>query len=617
MPVIRFGPAGFGGCRGPVRGLLALALVLWGARAGLTANIERVLATIPPGTRLEIEGRRLPDGSFVADEVEIRYERDDDEELRGNLHAVDPRARRAEALGFTILLPEGLEVVRPDGRPGDLGDLTEGLRVKISGSRDAAGHFVARKIRIRESQYEESKIVGPLERIERVTGREGRLRVLGLSVVITPGTDFRELGGLVPMRLRQRLGVVDDDDVLIAVEAGRRLQLGGELRARYERLHDIDLGLDDEPDTSTPEVFAILGAALDLETLFAYVEVEGSREYSLAGPRGLAPDDTDPRVDVGEAYVQFFNVGAPWSSVALGRQKFNEEREWFFNRKRLDGLRWIGTFRDLRVEASLTRNLLEQSDRIRDRDLTNVIVQASWTPNDDLLVEGFFIARDDRTAREDSPRLFGARVMGEIGHLAEYWIDAALERGRRGVVTGGEVVAVRDVRAWGVDAGITFGGRGRLRPSLTLGWAFGSGGDENDPGVDRTFRQTGLQRNRDRWEGTVSFRYYGEVADFELANVGIATVGAGIRPTPSTSVDVVWHRYEQDVASRTQFRSDLEERPSGADPFLGEEWDVALGYEPSERLELRLTAGRFFPGDAFPENARRGSVLRFQAKLRF
>ncbi|RMF75638.1 MAG: hypothetical protein D6738_03400 [Acidobacteria bacterium] len=610
-----------GGAPGPGRirlalGLLALAALLATLPAE-AADLSRILRGIPPGTRLEVEGRRLPDGSFVADEIEIRYDDDVDEELRGNLRRIDRDARRAEALGFVVLLPQDVEILLADGRPGTLDDLTEGLRVKIDGLRDDAGRFVARKVRVREAQYEESKLVGPLEALEFASPTEGRLRLLGLTVIVTPGTDFSELEGLVPMRLRQRLGVVDDDDVLIAVQEGRRLQVGGELRARFERLHDIDLGLDDEPDTTTPGLFAIFGAALDLDALFAYVEVEGSREYSLAGLRGLAPDDTDPRVDVGEAYVQFFNVGAPWSSLAVGRQKFNEEREWFFNRKRLDGLRWIGTLHGLRLEASVTRNLLEQSDRIRDRDLTNVIVQASWTPNDDLLVEGFFIARDDRTEREESPRLLGARVMGEIGRLAEYWIDAALERGRRGEVSAGRVVAVRDVRAWGADAGITFGGRGRWRPTLTLGYAFGSGDDEDDPEVDRTFRQTGLQRNRDRWEGTVSFRYYGEVSDFELSNVAIATVGAGLRPTPSTSIDVIWHRYEQDVASRAQFESDLEERPTGDDPFLGHEWNVALGYEPSERLELRLTAGRFFPGDAYPDGARRASVLRFQAKLRF
>src|SRR2546427_792905 len=110
-------------------------------------------------------------------------------------------------------------------------------------------------------------------------------------------------------------------------------------------------------------------------------------------------------------------------------------------------------------------------------------------------------------------------------------------------------------------------------------------------GADGTFRQSGLQRNRGSLNGVVSFHYYGEVLDPELTNLRIQSLGAGLRPGRPLSLDLLFHRYRQDVPSRRLENTELDAKPSGLDPHLGSEWDLVVGYEPRKEVELRLTGG--------------------------
>ena len=136
-------------------------------------------------------------------------------------------------------------------------------------------------------------------------------------------------------------------------------------------------------------------------------------------------------------------------------------------------------------------------------------------------------------------------------------------------------------------------------------------------GVDGTFRQSGLQRNRESLNGVVSFHYYGEFLDPELTNLRIQTLGAGLRPARPLSLNLLFHRYSQDVPSRRIQHAEVDADPSGLDPHLGSEWDLVVGYEPRKEVELRLTGGYFRPGGAFPEEATPSTIATFQARFRF
>ena len=255
---------------------------------------------------------------------------------------------------------------------------------------------------------------------------------------------------------------------------------------------------------------------------------------------------------------------------------------------------------------------------------------------EELELEGYYIDREDTTELDDSPRITGLRLFGDPGRHFEFWIDLAHEGGtvctievdkedrgqpcgRLGLGLGTPLV--RDVRAHAFDAGVTYRPRIALDPTFTFAYAFGSGEkdgfEEQLTETARSFRQSGLQRNRDKYNGVVSFRYYGEVLDPELTNLGISTLGVGLRPTRGFSVDLLYHGYRQDEPSERFLVLEIDEEPSGLSPDIGHEWNLILGYEPTRRFELRLTAGVFRPGSAFDRDSASANTIRFQSKFRF
>ncbi len=585
---------------------------------------QRALAA---GVRVAVKGKPLPGGAFLAEEIELREEADRDEELRGLVESVEPEASRFRVLGFAVQVDDRTRFEREPAGEAAFEDLRPGLRVKVEGRRRQDGTFCAEEVAIRARQYPERRIVGTIEAVERGFRGTPVYQVLGRAVLVSEDTALATASGRSRPLLPRRLGELDDDDVAIraAPGFGRRLAIGGEVRLRAERLDNADLDRARKDGELVPEVSAVAGVGFDLGPVFAYVELQGRKEVFLEGGPGFLDEGPAADVFVGQAYVEATPPGVPWLSVAVGRQKFRDERQWYFFNKNLDAVRVLADLWPVTVDLSLSRDLFDRSRNPRDQERTNRMATVSWSARREVRVEAYFVDRRDRTARGDSPRLLGMRVLADPGRRVELWADLAREGGTRGRLdsqTGRWIV--RPVRARALDAGVTYRPRIALDPSFTVGFALGSGDATADlppalqpASADRTFRQTGFHRNRDSWNGVVSFRYYGEAFDPELANLRILTLGVGLRPLRSVSADLVYHRYEQDVASRRIVDAELEADPAGTDRRLGREWDLAVGFEPDRRVELRLTAGRFLPGPAFESRASPMTVVRFQTKFRF
>jgi hypothetical protein len=109
------------------------------------------------------------------------------------------------------------------------------------------------------------------------------------------------------------------------------------------------------------------------------------------------------------------------------------------------------------------------------------------------------------------------RSRGEPVEDLDYWLELGYVGGRDGS---------KSIGGWGVDLGTTYEWPLGPRPSVTLGFAFGSGDRNADDQRDGSFRQTGLQKNEWDFGGSTDFKVYGEVLDPELSNLAIFTVGA-------------------------------------------------------------------------------------------
>ena len=130
----------------------------------------------------------------------------------------------------------------------------------------------------------------------------------------------------------------------------------------------------------------------------------------------------------------------------------------------------------------------------------------------------------------------------------------------------------KKIRGIGFDLGATYQFDLPLKPSVAVGYAFGTGTADPKGLVDKSFRQTGLQENEDRFHGVTSFKYYGELFDPELSNLMIFTGGIGIRPTRNSSIDLVYHYY---IIASTRPRKRFETRRSTPIPRASaKNWEV-------------------------------------------
>ena len=575
------------------------------------------------GVEVEVKGRFLGDGSFLAERIEVNRERKQGEELRGVIESVDPKARRLKILGFTVEVGPEARLSREPDQPATFEDLTSGLRVKVDGSRSAEGVFVAKKIRIRQEQYSERKIIGPVDAVARSGVGRAVLWVLGLPVMVNGATGLVAENGPTRPAVSLGFGDADEDDLLITGrnQMGNHLALLGELRLRGEVQSNTDLDPSSADRKTVPALFGTVGLVAGSETFLAYVEAIGEHEHAFRGDGSTKYESGDVRG--GQAYIGIADCPARGLSLEIGRQKFFESRRWYYDNKNLDAIRLFGNYGPVTFQASISRDLFDQTRNLRDRDTTNRIAELNWDLKRNLALRAFYLDREDRTELQDSPRILGVRFLGDPGVHLEFWADLAYEGGTRGHLDSltGEVV-VREVRAHALDVGLTYRPRVAWDPSFTASFALGSGDDEpalpaGEPqGADGTFRQSGFQRNRGSLNGVVSFRYYGEALDPELTNVRIETLAVGLRPAPPFSLDLVLHSYRQDVPSPRIENAELDIDPSGLDPRLGKEWDLILGYEPLKAVEFRLTGGYFQPGRAFPDNATASTVATFQVRLR-
>jgi alginate production protein len=418
----------------------------------------------------------------------------------------------------------------------------------------------------------------------------------------------------------------DEDELVIEFEnneppsADRPLTpslfYGAEIELELESELNYDLDAGEEDDLVTLEPFLKLALAYVPSPRFdAVASFELAREFLLVRP----PDEPSPptRLELKEAYVTFREL-TDGLAVKVGRQTFDDEREWLYDEE-LDAVRLFYGVGHWGLEASVSRESLVTSDLLNNVDedrINNYFLLGRWFPedDDDVIVEGYAFLRDDRDPEGERPLWLGLRSFGEATNQILYWGELAYVagEGERDDGTGERP----DISGFGLDLGATYVLDAPLEPSFTLGFAYGSG-DDDDDGEDNNFRQTGLQENSASFNGIAGFEYYGTVFQPELSNLSIVTAGAGIKPTDRSSIDLVFHQYWQNEPVDEIRDSDLEEDPTGDSRDLGSAIDLVAGYEPLSNLAFEAIVGYFRPGDAFDEEADGAYFVGFETIFGF
>jgi alginate production protein len=380
---------------------------------------------------------------------------------------------------------------------------------------------------------------------------------------------------------------------------GAKVELEGEL----EKDFDLDADRADDIKILEPKL-SLAFSYTPTEKLQAYLNIEPSRRFA---DDDRDKKDSETRLEVKQAFLSFSGL-LEGSRVKLGRQRFQDEREWLYDDE-LDGVRLFHTFSRFAGEFSVSkRNDQDLLNNQKTEDMINYFIHGYYAPDKDNTIGLYTFAQDDREDTKEDRTLFGIHANGEFRDHLGYWLELAYLRGEFGS---------NDIRAWGFDAGSTYVFDYHWEPSITLSYAFGSGDEDPGKGKDRNFRQTGFQDNTAKYNGLIRLKYYGEMVDPELSNLQVATVGLGLRPTHNISLDLVYHNLKQDKASTNVRDWEINEDPNGRSRDIGDEIDFIAGYRFKPHHKGSLVIGRFFPGNAFPSDADKALYAELQLEYVF
>lgn len=400
----------------------------------------------------------------------------------------------------------------------------------------------------------------------------------------------------------------DDEPTAEGVRIVPWLSVGGALSSDFESfVRPTPLGAAafrnrENIDTSFQlRTLAVPGPGIEV-----YSRLELTRDLRVSDGRLTAVSGL--QFQVRELYVEWVPSARAPIGVQIGRQRFRDEQEWWFD-EYLDAVRLRGEAGRWRFDAALampvTRTPRDQRD---ENEKPHAIVQVSRRVTRAMRATGFVVARRDPSPARDEPIWFGASLASRLKTRVTFGSHAAIRRGRSQETR---------LAGWAADAAISLHTSGR-RLSMTAGYAVASGDADGTDGVDANFRQTGLADNAGRFGGIRRMRLFGEVFDPELSNLAIPTLALSLRPARAVSLDVAWHAYRQRVARRRLGENAFDQRANGQQRRLGEEIDVQLVWRPSRRLDVMLAGGVFVPGPAFDGVATSNhAVITWRPQARF
>jgi len=515
-----------------------------------------------------------------------------------------------------------------------LASLKPGDNVKASGRILSPGVMGAERISLGSSSVKANQVqlIGATEDGALTEDKKALLlKVMGVLVEIPRDLDVKV------SRLTTRPDDHRPDEQFTAPLFGRPLTIGGEYE--ISPIYRKDFALDDAEDD---DLFR-LDQEIQLEMfyslhprVFMFVEAKLFWEKELFKEGGGA--ESEAGLDRGETWLYLDRMwGSPFA-LQVGRQNFNDDREWWWDED-LDAVRLhYDSFR-FHGEVAVAQELGNDSTRFHKpddefdifdpekKDVFRLISHAIWQYQPRQIAEGFLLGQFDHSSTESPGQLVetlredsvdgdlwwaGARLRGKLkdlpGGRVDYWGDLALVWGEEDLIDfnelgGGVSQAVdrqrNDVFGWGLDIGASWTLPARFSPTVTFGYAFGSGDSDLGDGDDGNFRQTGLNDNNDRFRGVDRFRYYGELLRPELSNLHIFTLSLGVPFMTNSSVELVFHDYRQVTATDFLRDSRLDADPLGEDTHIGNELDLVIGLEEWEHWELEWVGAVFRSGDAF------------------
>jgi alginate production protein len=557
-------------------------------------------------------------------------------QVSGRVDKIDPEKQTLTVGPFTIKWSDKTEFDHLTPK-----ELKVGMTLKVSGSLADSNRFVPRRIGLESTPY-----------------APGSLQITGISSVSTLRQDgeheFTILN--VPVHTTQhgynifkslvrRQDVRRPDDQFKFDLFGNPVTIGGEYDLNPGYREDLDL------DKNDPDGSVRLDQELKLEAFYPvsrftaiFLSFKGVAE-SRFNPGSDSVDRTNLSIARDETWIFFDRIGGTGFGVQFGNQNVSETREWWWD-KDMDALRFYYNQGPLHFELAGGKQIggestLRSIEPI-EKEVYRVLGLGSWMWNSKQRLEFYFLNQWDRSnvekqgdvinqfnrdTNDQDMTWFGARAIGELGlddyGSLNYWADVAGVHGDE-VVTdySSSVSDVKDAKdlpdsqrrvksvnqnnvdGWAFDVGAFWTLPVKYEPTFTLSYARASGDSNPNDGHNGTFRQTGIQRNNWRFNGVNRFRIYGEMLRPELSNLGIFTAAFGVRVLKNSSIEFVYHKYDQVEAVAGSLRNaNIDEDLTGESRDVGQEVNVIANFREWKNVELGIEGAVFDAGKAFGNEA--------------
>ncbi len=504
------------------------------------------------------------------------------------------------------------------GQPnGDFGKLKDGLRVEVICSAAETGDWEARRIEW-SGVKPSDKVKGAITRLSPTNQLPDTVEIYGLKILINENTSWLGSTHYIEAELFNNLSPEEGEANLPHLKLGDQVLVSGDYihSIRFENQYTLSrVQKDDYQETEPGLRFQAAGNWTPEFQSFLQLRLRKKFTFGAFSYRPSTADSTRFEFQAIQAYLLFRNPGGRGVALAAGKQRVRDQRRWLFY-EYLDAARfYIYETHPLVLEASVLPSLFPLRDK-KFKTWDDILFQVHYMPEAKNEARLYFLRRWDSSTRNREPLYWGLSYYGRPKRFFSGWLDASLLRG-----TDKQQLQ----RGFAVDVGGTLAATTlKIRPSLTLGYAVGSGDKVGGDSVSQEYRQTGYETNSGRFGGFANFQYYGEVLNPELANIQIITVGTGFRPHPQFSFDAVLHSYRQNRLS-TKIRLESQAlisppvAPLANDKNLGWEIDFIVGVQKIwQRINFGYCFGLFHPGKAFlpvrPDNA---ILNRINARVEF
>jgi len=587
--------------------ILSSTIALSTARSGEPEYMKLNYQEVPA---VEVKGFWDTSGVFVATDIE-ELPKKRLPKLRGEIQKIDKDAKTITMYGRQIKIEDRTQFLETVDEEFTIDNLQEGKRVEISCKVGGDGAWKARKIKVKLIK-ESNKIKGTLTGISVDGNPPDTLEIFGLLIILNRETDVNEPAGstgAIEKYLFDELAYEDAESNSGGFTINRKLHFSIDYRHGFTGETDYDLSdrFRSDHNETEPQIRLELASYLN-ERFRTFARLRIRKKFFLNSDRQNPPSE-DLDVRISQLYFLARNSGVTGLAIQVGRQKFDEPREWLFD-EYLDAIRiYYYALQPVVFETALIHSVFPLKEKYE--TWIDIFGQISWHFNRKSRLRGYVLLRKDSDeSRNREPVWFGAGCYANIQPLFKPWLELALLRGED---------KSEKQRASALDVGATFKVMDNIFvPSITVSYAIGSGDETGGDGISNEFRQTGYEDNVDYFGGVNTMHYYGEVLDPELSNLKVLTLGLSFKPIENGSVEVIYHSYRQNHAD-DKLRGELVDptgNPSGINDDIGWELDFVIGLSNLwQRVDLSWVYGLFYPGQAFNPYMEVASLNKLNLKI--